>query len=254
MSNTFLWPRSGTRSLFHPCLPVMPLRNHQTLRILCRIVAATLAGATLAGESTGTVKGIVPLPAGVGARIAVEKYSGSISGKVGTPQPAVAGVWLERSGLAAPANPPRFSLTQKDYQFGQSLLVVPRGATVEFPNEDEDYHNVYSLSKGGRFDLGRYKKGAVPPPSATFDRAGLIRLRCEIHEHMRAVILVVESPYYTVTDAAGAFVLAKIPPGRYTLHAQADEQNPRTASVTVSPGRSTTIEFSPAGLAKTPAR
>lgn len=218
------------------------------------MIAASLGGSALAGESTGTVTGNVPLPAGSGARIAVEKYSGSISGKVGSPPPAVAGVWLERSGLSAPANPPRLSLTQKDYQFGRSLLVVPRGATVEFPNEDDDYHNVYSLSKGSRFDLGRYKKGAAPPPNVTFHQAGLIRLSCEIHEHMRAVILVVASPYYTVTDASGAFVLAKVPPGNYTLHAQSDEKNRWTAPVTISAGRKTTAAIVPAGLAKISAR
>lgn len=206
-------------------------------------MVAFVGGAALAGESTGTVTGSVPLPDRVSTRIAVEKYSGSISGKVGTPLPGVAGVWLERPGLAAPASPLRFSLTQKDYQFGRSLLVVPRGATVAFPNEDDDYHNVYSLSKGGRFDLGRYMKGAAPPPEMLFDRPGLIRLRCEIHEHMRAVILVVESPYYTVTDASGAFRLAKIPPGQYTLHAQPDENNHRIVTVTVSAGRTTTASF-----------
>ena len=218
------------------------------------MIAAAHGGAALAGESTGTVTGKVPLPAGSGARIAVEKYSGSISGKVGPPQPAVAGVWLERSGLAAPASPPRLSLTQKDYQFGRSLLVVPCGATVEFPNEDDDYHNVYSLSKGSRFDLGRYKKGAAPPPNVTFNQAGLIRLSCEIHEHMRAVILVVDSPFHTVTDASGAFVLAKIPPGNYTLHAQSDEKNRWTAPVTISAGRATTAALVPARLAKFSAR
>ena len=227
----------------------MPLSQHRTRQTFSWIIAASLGGAALAGDPTGTVTGSVPLPGSVGARIAVEKYSGSISGKVGVPQPGVAGVWLEGSGLAAPANPPRSSLTQKDYQFGRSLLVVPRGTTVEFPNEDEDYHNVYSLSKGGKFDLGRYKKGAAPPPCVTFDQAGLIRLRCEIHEHMRGLILVVDSPYYTTTDGSGAFTLAKVPPGQYTLHARVDEKNHWSVPVTITAGRVTT-----AALAKTSSR
>lgn len=224
------------------------------------VIATSLAlalpwgGPAAAGEATGTITGTLPLPATTASRIAVEKYSGSISGKVGPPQPVVAGVWLERSGLVAPANPPRLSLNQKDYQFRQSLVVIPRGTTVDFPNEDQDYHNVYSLSKGAKFDLGRYKKDAAPPPSVTFESAGLIRLKCEIHEHMRAVILVVDSPYYAATDAAGQFTLKNIPPGQYTLHAQVDEKNRWSTPVSVTAGRPTTATFPTANLASTSAR
>ena len=158
---------------------------------------------------TGGVTGTIPLPARPRGRIAVEKYTGTISGKVSPPPPPRAGVWIEGTGTAAPAAPPKIALTQQGYQFAQSLLVVPLRTTVEFPNDDPDFHNVFSLSRTKRFDAGRYKKSERPAPTATFDKAGLVRLQCEIHDHMKAVILVVDSRYFTTTDADGKFTSAK---------------------------------------------
>jgi plastocyanin len=195
---------------------------------------------------TGAVAGQIPLPARPRGRIAVEKYTGTISGKVSPPPPPRAGVWLEGPGTGAPAAPPRVALTQQGYQFAQSLLVVPLRTTVEFPNDDPDFHNVFSLSRTKRFDAGRYKKSERPAPTATFDKPGLVRLQCEIHDHMKAVILVVNSRYFTTTDAAGKFTLTGLPPGNYTLHAQFDEKAKWSTPVTISAGKTVT-----AGFAKT---
>ena len=188
------------------------------------------------------VVGRLELPkAAQGRHLAVEKYTGSISGKVASPPPRVAGVWLTREGLTA-ASIPQARLTQKGYQFGQSLLIVPLGTTVSFPNEDPDYHNVFSLSRSKRFDLGRYLAGERPAPSMTFDKVGLINLRCEIHEHMQAYILVVDSPYFATTDKDGHFVLKGVPAGSYTLHAQMDKKTTWTDKVTVQMGKTTSAQ------------
>lgn len=192
---------------------------------------------------TGAVTGAVPLPARSRGRIAVEKYTGTISGKVSPPPPPRAGVWIEGKDAAAPATPPKIALNQKGYQFAQSLLVVPLRTTVEFPNDDPDFHNVFSLSRTKRFDAGRYKKSERPAPTATFDKPGLVRLQCEIHDHMKAVILVVDSRYFTTTDAAGKFSLTGLPPGTYTLHAQLDEKAKWATSVTIAAGKTTTADF-----------
>ena len=77
----------------------------------------------------------------------------------------------------------------------------------------------------------------------TFDKAGLVRLQCEIHDHMKAVILVVDSRYFTTTDAAGKFTLSGLPPGTYTVHAQFDEKAKWSTSVTISPGKTTAADF-----------
>jgi plastocyanin len=193
--------------------------------------------------AAGTVFGVVPLPNRAAVRIPVEKYAGSISGKVGTSPPQIAGVWLERSGLAAPTNPPTVNLSQKNYQFNRSLLVIPKGSTVEFPNEDPDFHNIFSTSKTKRFDVGRYKKQKAPVPSEQFAEAGFVRLQCEIHDHMNAVILVVDSPYFSTTDTSGKFTLSGVPAGTYTLRAQLDEKNQWSSIVQVQAGQSTGANF-----------
>lgn len=171
-------------------------------------------------ESFATsVRGQLVIPDSVRApRVAVEKYTGKISGKVlPEPQP-IAGVWLTARSLSAPASSSPVTLAQSGYQFASNLIVIATGTTVFFPNKDIDYHNVYSLSRPHRFDLGRYKKDETPIPSRRFDKSGVINLRCEIHEHMRATIVVVDSPYFTTTDAAGNFQLTGVAPGDYTLH------------------------------------
>ena len=205
------------------------------------VVALVLPSTTvMAGPQAGAVTGIVPLPPRQPGRIAVEKYTGTISGKVGAPPPACAGVWIEGPGVKAPANPPRVVLPQQSYQFGRSLIVVSRGTEVEFPNNDNDYHNVYSVSRAKRFDIGRYKKSEAPVPVESFDTAGLVSVQCEIHDHMKAVVLVVESPWHTVTDAAGKFTLTGIAPGSFTLHAQLDGKTRWSAPVIITPGKTIT--------------
>ncbi|MES2921317.1 MAG: carboxypeptidase regulatory-like domain-containing protein [Verrucomicrobiota bacterium] len=196
-----------------------------------------------ASVMAGTVTGTVPLPPRQAGRIPVEKYTGTISGKVAAPPPPCAGVWIEGPGISARAPAAKVALPQHGYQFARSLLVVSRGTTVEFPNNDNDFHNVFSLSRTKKFDAGRYKKSETPAPVVTFDKAGFVRVKCEIHDHMNAVVLVVDSPWFTVTDAAGKFALTGVPPGQYTLCAQLDEKSKWSASVTITSG-STSVNFS----------
>lgn len=191
----------------------------------------------------GSVSGAVPLPPRQPGKIAVEKYTGAISGKVSNPPPQVAGVWLEGNGAKPDRTTGKTTLAQQGYQFAASLIVVSLGSQVEFPNKDQDYHNIYSLSRTKRFDLGRYKKDETPAPVVTFDKPGLVRLKCEIHDHMNAAVLVVDSRWHTVTDTAGRFKLGGIPPGSYILHAQLDERTRWSAPVTIHPGKNTAADF-----------
>ena len=91
----------------------------------------------------------------------------------------------------------------------------PSAARVEFPNSDRVYHNVFSLSKPRRFDLGRYPRGQSR--SVVFDRPGVVRVFCEIHSHMSAFILVFAHRFFAVTDAEGRYRIEGVPPGSYTL-------------------------------------
>ncbi|HRP04099.1 MAG TPA: carboxypeptidase regulatory-like domain-containing protein, partial [Opitutaceae bacterium] len=105
------------------------------------------------------------------------------------------------------------------------------------------YHNIFSYSAPKRFDLGRYRPDDRPIPSQVFDVPGLVTLRCDIHEHMRALILVLDTPYFVVTDTDGRFRLEGLPAGRYLLKAWVDSRTTREHGVELTADNVTTIDF-----------
>ena len=133
-------------------------------------------------------------------------------------------VYLEtapQAAFEAPA-PGRAVLDQRNEAFVPYVLAVTVGSTVDFPNSDRVYHNVFSLSKPRRFDLGRYPKGQSR--SVRFDQPGVVRVFCEIHSHMNAFILVFAHRYFATTDAEGRYRIEGVPPGAYTLAVWNDGQ------------------------------
>ena len=112
-----------------------------------------------------------------------------------------------------PDKPPE--IVQKDLKFTPPLLVIPVDTTVAFPNMDLEFHNVFSYSKTKRFDLGRYHKGESK--SVHFTKPGIGKIYCEIHQWMRAVVVVVENPFYAIADDNGNFEIKGIPRGTYKL-------------------------------------
>ena len=106
-------------------------------------------------------------------------------------------------------------LRQKNKSFEPHLLVVTKGSTVEFPNQDPWFHNVFSLFNGKKFDLGLYEAGTSR--TVHFDRDGVSYIFCNIHPEMSAVVVVVSTPYYAVVAKSGDFSIAGTPPGKYTL-------------------------------------
>ena len=127
--------------------------------------------------------------------------------------------------------------------FVPTLLAVQAGTRVEFPNLDDAYHNIFSYSPAKRFDLGRYRPDERPIPSQLFDVPGLVTLRCDIHEHMRGVILVLDTPHFVMTDPAGNFRLTGLPPGRYTLKAWIDSKTTREHAVELASGGTVRVDF-----------
>lgn len=205
---------------------------------------AFFASLLAATAQTGVLEGNIFIPEKAGGkRVPIEKYSGKISGKVNPPPQTLAGVWLSRPGLKAPKNPPDIELGQEGYHFAQSLLVVPVGTKVFFPNNDPDYHNIYSLSRNNRFDIGRYLKDERPIPFHIFKNPGTVRLNCEIHDHMRAYVLVVETPYYTRTDAKGNFKIKGVPAGKYALHVQIGQKEGWKTEVQIDPGKTKRLKL-----------
>jgi plastocyanin len=114
------------------------------------------------------------------------------------------------------AEHPHYRLVQHNKRFEPGLLVVPVGSVVDFPNADPWFHNVFSLYRGKRFDLGLYQAGAQR--SVRFDRIGPSYLFCNIHPEMTGVVLAIDSELFAVTDKNGHYAIAGVTPGRYTLH------------------------------------
>jgi plastocyanin len=136
--------------------------------------------------------------------------------------------WLTPSNHSAPPDPPakHFRIVQQDKKFSPNFLVVPQGSTVDFPNLDPWFHNVFSQFRGKRFDLGLYQAGAQR--SVKFDLAGVSYLFCNIHPDMTAIIVALDSNYYAVTDKAGHARITGIPTGRYELHAWYRDATPES--------------------------
>jgi hypothetical protein len=123
-----------------------------------------------------------------------------------------------------PVRQPGFRLVQKHKMFTPHLLVVPTGASVQFPNEDPFFHNVFSLFNGKRFDLGLYESGATR--SVRFDREGVSYIFCNIHPEMGAVILALSTPYYGISGEDGTVAIHNVPPGSYRLNVWSENGQP----------------------------
>jgi plastocyanin len=138
---------------------------------------------------------------------------------------------------ASAGHPGPFRLVQKDKMFTPHLLVVPVGSSVDFPNQDPFYHNVFSLFNGKRFDLGLYESGSNR--AVRFDREGVSYIFCNIHPEMGAVVMALGTPYYAVSNAAGAVAIHNVPPGSYRLRVwseAAQSANPVDTERTVQVG------------------
>jgi len=148
----------------------------------------------------------------------------------------VAGATLETPRQDASKIP---QLVQKNKSFQPSLLVIPVGGKVEFPNHDPFFHNVFSLFEGKRFDLGLYESGTSR--FVQFDKPGISYIFCNIHAEMSAVIIALNTPYYAISNARGEISIPNVPPGRYELqvfHTSVPPENLRTITreITVAPG------------------
>jgi plastocyanin len=139
-------------------------------------------------------------------------------------------VWLSPLGSAVAIDPdsdrwpshPR--LTQRNKRFEPHVLIVPVGASVEFPNHDPFFHNVFSLFDGKRFDLGLYEAGTTR--DVRFDKPGISYIFCNIHSDMSAVVIALDTPYFAVSNARGDISIPDVPPGRYMMHVWTENSLP----------------------------
>ena len=119
--------------------------------------------------------------------------------------------------------PIRATLTQKDKAFSPHILVIPPGSIVEFPNRDPFFHNVFSLFEGKRFDLGLYESGSTR--SVKFDRPGVSYIFCNIHPQMSAIVIALDTPYYSLADKSGNIKIPDVLPGQYQMQVWAEGLN-----------------------------
>ena len=162
-------------------------------------------------------------------------------------------VWLQPLEAHAPVKPFRTSplkLIQHNKSFEPHLLIVPVGAVVEFPNRDTFFHNVFSLFEGKRFDLGLYEAGSSR--NVSFDRPGVSYIFCNIHAEMSAVVIALETPYYSVSNTRGEVVIPDVPVGRYSMHLWYETALPETLK-TLTREINVTEASSTLGLLQVPA-
>ena len=202
-------------------------------------VFASLSGFASAQVS---IEGRVELPNSRLAPVANKRYEIVAAGGVLAPYPPFAVVYLEGDFPKAVELPVQ-QMSQKDLAFVTPLLPVRAGTKVEFPNLDNTFHNIFSFSPTKRFDLGRYTSAERPIPSQVFDKAGLVTLRCDIHEHMRGIILVLDTPHFVKTDAQGHFKLGGLPAGSYKLRAWLDSKTTLERPVELKPGPTLRVDL-----------
>ena len=211
------------------------------------IVAAALLLAPrcdrlLAQGATGRVTGSVTLTMANSAPSAATAYERRSVGRRAKPQPELGNVVIFFADLPATKGAPmRASIAQRDEQFVPHVVAVTTGSSVAFPNQDPFFHNVFSLSRGATFNLGRFPSGASR--SRVVSRPGIIKVFCEIHSHMSAVVRVFDHPWFTTPSVEGTFAIDQVPAGTYTLAAWHERIGERRDRVTIRAGATTQVTF-----------
>lgn len=193
-------------------------------------------------HAQAVIEGRVELPKARKAPVMNKRYEVVTRGGAIATNPPIAVVYLEGS-FPKSATPPMKKMDQKDLTFVPLLLPVQVGTKIEFPNLDDTYHNIFSYSPTKRFDLGRYRSDERPIPSQVFDVPGLVTLRCDIHEHMRGLILVLDTPYFVRTEPDGRFRLTGLPAGNYKLKAWIDSRTTLERPVELKAGATLRVDL-----------
>jgi len=213
--------------------------------MLGRTLVLLLLSAGPISAQVGAIEGTVKLPprepSKAGSTLTYPGQPERVEPAPKTPLPAVVFVKNGSDGrtFSPPRQPPK--LVQRGAMFIPEVMAVAVGTTVEFPNLDDQYHNVFSYSKPKRFDLGRYPTGESRP--VTFDKPGVVKIYCEIHEHMRAWVVVCENPFFAVTDEAGKFRIENVPAGKHKLVLWRTNGRETEKEIEIVAGQAATVDF-----------
>ncbi len=213
--------------------------------LLAALVAMAWASPAPAQGRGATIRGRVelpPLPQSVHRRPSAGELGDEPARDIAGRRRAVVYFETAPRGAFEDRDGGRATMDQRHETFVPHLLAITVGTTVDFPNSDRTYHNVFSLSRPRRFDLGRYAAGRSK--AVRFDRPGIVRVFCDIHSHMNAFILVFTHRFFSVADAEGRYQIDHVPPGSYTLVAWVEGAIRETRSVQVtSESRGVEVDF-----------
>lgn len=211
--------------------------------LLAMLVAAVPAGQA---PDSGSIGGRVRITRGLpGAALPSAAYpTRAVRSHETHPIPEIKNVVVSLKNVNfRGALPPRRAELHQDHEtFVPHVLAVTRGSTVDFPNDDPIYHNVFSLSTARQFNLGRFPQGQSK--SETFNNTGIVKVYCDIHSHMSATILVFDHPFFAVPRDDGSFEIPNLPPAEYTVAGWHERVGERVLTVRVERGRRTTIDLS----------
>ena len=211
------------------------------LVLFAAAVGANPAAAPTVGRIEGFVRltsaAIRPVPSGV-------YPSRRVSAPVVQAAPEMNNVVVFIKNAPAREGLPQMKATiaQKDESFVPRVVAITTGSSVEFPNFDPYFHNVFSLSRAASFDLGRFPRG--DSRTRKFTTSGLVKVYCQIHSHMSASILVFDHDYFQIPDPSGSFTLGEVPTGSYQISAWHERIGESVRQVRVDPGQRTRVEFS----------
>jgi len=203
-------------------------------------------GASFAGDIVGTIRGVPPAASGAqpGGGGAYESRRYKYVEKIDYSALRDFVVYVDEplNAMVTPAEQKQVvKTTQRDANFDPHVLPVVVGTTVRWPNEDDIFHNVFSMSDAKEFDLGYYKKEKVP--EVQFDRAGRVDVFCAIHTKMHCIILVVPNPFFAKADDKGRFAIRKVPAGTYKVRAWHERLPPQTRVMSVPAEGEVRVEF-----------
>lgn len=221
-------------------------RPPQALRVYAGLLAlaAVLTAVPVASNSpaVGRIVGRVRLVAVNSSRPLAIAYSSRSLLPHGQAPREIKNVVVYLHGMpSTPVPPKRYQLRQEGEVFLPHVLPVARGASIDFTNGDPFYHNVFSLSRAGTFDLGRFPRGESR--DRQFAKAGLVKVFCHLHSDMSAVIMVLDHPWFTTPQDDGTFVIENVPSGKRTIAAWHERVGEANIGVNVPAGGEATVEF-----------
>jgi hypothetical protein len=150
-------------------------------------------------------------------------------------------VFIQDPPKVTPLPLTRPRMLQESETFIPRVVAITRGSTVDFPNGDPFFHDVFSLSRSATFDLGSYPRGGIK--SHQFRQAGLVKVYCHIHSHMSASIMVFDHTFFTIPKTDGSFTIDNIPPGSYKVSAWHERIGENSQPVRIDAGRTADIQF-----------